>query len=88
MSDLVAGGHVVDVILALTLLEAVALAAYHRCTGRGVAPAGLLGNLLAGAALLMALRGALTGAWWGWIAFWLAAALLAHLADLRSRWRA
>lgn len=87
MEALFANGRIVDLILGLTVLEAVALVAYHRRTGRGVSPADLLGNLLAGACLLLALRGALVGAWWGWIALCLSASLLAHLADLRSRWR-
>jgi apolipoprotein N-acyltransferase len=43
-------------------------------------------TLRAGAALLLALRAAITGAAWPWIAAWLAAAGLAHLADLRTRW--
>lgn len=88
MEALFANGRIVDIILGLTVLEAVALIAYHRRTGRGVAPADLLGNLLAGVCLLLALRGALVGAWWGWIALCLSASLVAHLIDLRRRWRA
>jgi hypothetical protein len=81
-------GRIVDLILGLTVLEAVALIAYHRRTGRGVTPADLLANLLAGVCLLLALRVALLGAWWGWIALCLSASLVAHLIDLRRRWRA
>lgn len=88
MGALFADGRIVDLVLGLTLLEAVALVAYHRRTGRGVAPADLAGNLLAGVCLLLALRGALAGAWWGWIALCLSGSLVAHLADLRRRWRA
>lgn len=80
-------GQVVDLILGLMLLEGMALAVYHVKTGRGLTPGDLLGNLLAGAFLLLALRTALVQAWWGWMALSLAAALLAHLADLRRRWR-
>ena len=47
----------------------------------------LVGLLLAGAFLLLALRAALTGAPWPSIAIWLLAALIAHLADLVRRWR-
>jgi hypothetical protein len=36
---------------------------------------------------MLALRGALVGAWWGWIAVGLLAALVAHLFDLQRRWR-
>lgn len=88
MSDLVASGRLVDLVLGLMVLEGVLLAAYRRRTGRGIAPADLLVNLLAGGALLLALRAALTGAGWTSIALWLAIALLAHVADLARRWRA
>ncbi len=87
MSALLDTGRVVDFALFVTALELAALALYNRKTGRGVAPGFLLGNLLSGACLLLALRGALGGAGWSWIAPCLAAALLAHLADLRQRWR-
>jgi hypothetical protein len=76
----------VDLILVLVAAEALALFAYHRCTGRGIAPRGLIANLLAGAFLLLALRGALVGADWVWIGLPISAALLAHLSDLRHRW--
>lgn len=82
-----ASGRIVDVALALTALEAVAVVAYFRVTGRGIPPADFLGNLASGACLMLALRCGLTGAWWGWIALWLGAALVAHLSDLRRRWR-
>ena len=86
MSHLFTTGRIVDLIVALTVVEWLALAAYHRSTGRGIAPLDLLGNLLAGAFLLLALRGALLGAGWGWIGLALAAALIAHLSDLGRRW--
>ncbi len=77
----------VDLVLAIVVLEAVALGVFWRRTGRGVPPARLLPFLAAGAALLLALRGALTGAGPAWIAAWLAVAGLAHLWDLKGRWR-
>lgn len=85
MTELFASGRIVDLILALMMLEGALLLAYRLRTGRGLAPADLAVNLLAGACLLLALRGALVGAGWGWIAICLAAALPAHLADLRRR---
>lgn len=87
MADLFATGRLVDLILGLVMVEALVLSAYHRRTGRGVAGADLIPNLLAGACLLLALRGALTGAAWAWIGLAVMAALAAHLADLRRRWR-
>lgn len=86
MSHLFTTGRIVDLIVALTVVEWLALAAYHRSTGRGIAPLDLLGNLLAGVFLLLALRGALLGAGWGWIGLALTAALIAHLSDLGRRW--
>jgi hypothetical protein len=87
VTELFATGRIVDLVLALMVLEGIVLVAYHRTTGRGLAPVGLLANLLAGVCLLLALRAALIGASWRWIALALAAALLAHLADLWRRWR-
>ena len=87
MSGLFASGRIVDLILALTVLEWLLLTAYRRRTGRGPAPAPLLANLLAGICLLLAVRAALVDAWWGWLALCLAEPRwLAHLADLRLRW--
>ena len=87
MTDFFADGSAVDLILVLMLLEGAILAAYHWRTGRGIAIGDLVGMLLAGAFLLLALRAALTGAPWARIAIWLLAALVAHLVDLVRRWR-
>jgi hypothetical protein len=45
-------------------------------------------GLLPGLCLALALRAALVGDGAAWIGFWLTAALPAHLADLRYRWKA
>jgi hypothetical protein len=87
VSDLFATGRIVDVVLALTVAEWLVLVAYRRRTGRGLEAFDLLSNLLAGIFLLLALRGALVNAWWGWIALLLVAAFLAHVSDLRRRWK-
>ena len=55
--------------------------------GRGPTPAPLLSNLASGAALMLALRAALTGAAWPSLAAWLTVALVAHLAELAIRFR-
>lgn len=86
MSELFATGRIVDLILGLTMLEGMLLIAYRWRTGRGLATAAVLSNLLAGIGLLLAMRGAMAEAWWGWIALCLSMAGLAHLADLRRRW--
>ncbi len=86
MAELFASGRIVDAILLLTLLEAVFLLLWRRRTGRGPAPADL-GNLAAGGCLLLALRAALAQAAWPLLALALLGALIAHLFDLRQRWR-
>jgi hypothetical protein len=87
VSTYFANGRIVDLILALVVVEAVVLLTYRRLTGRGIPGMGLLTNLLAGAFLLMALRSALIESHWALTAAWLAAALIAHIADLTQRWR-
>ncbi|MBY0334979.1 MAG: hypothetical protein K2X11_00065 [Acetobacteraceae bacterium] len=77
-----ASGHVADAILLLLWAEFLLLAWYHDRTGKGPSPAVLLPFLAAGAAFALALRAALTGAHWGWIAGALLAAFFAHLWDL------
>ena len=88
MQSALASGLLIDLILGLVVLEALALAAWRQMSGRGLQTWDLIGNLAAGACLLLALRAALTGQGWTWIAFWLAASLPAHLFDLRRRLRA
>jgi hypothetical protein len=79
--------HLVDLILTFTAVEAAALALWHRWTGRGLSPAAIGLMLLPGICLMLALRAALVGSAWPWVPAALAAALVAHLADLRNRWR-
>lgn len=79
-------GLVADLILLVLALEFAALALHRARTGRGVAPGALLPFLLAGAGFALALRAALTGQGWAWVAAPLGAAFLAHLWDLARRW--
>ena len=76
-----------DIILALVIVEGVALTALHGTTGRGIAPRNLLGTLAAGFFLMLAVRLAVGGAGDGPIAASLLGSLVAHLADLAIRWR-
>jgi hypothetical protein len=87
MESLVRSGHVADVILACMVVEAVALLAWHRATGRGLRPGAVAALLLPGALLVLALRFALTGAAWSLVPLALVGALAAHLWDLRGRLR-
>ena len=76
----------IDLILALVALEAAVLLLWRRLHGGAVPAATLIPNLLAGAMLLLSMRVALAGGGLLWTGPCLFAALLAHLADLRSRW--
>jgi hypothetical protein len=87
MSQLFASARIADLILLVMALEGVVLFVYWRLTRRGVAPSEFMLNLLSGFCLALALRGALTGAWWGWTTTSLALAGLAHAIDLTIRWR-
>jgi RsiW-degrading membrane proteinase PrsW (M82 family) len=87
MNQLFTSGHIVDLILGVMAVEAMLMYFYHRKSGKGIAPVDALVNLFAGGCLLLALRGALVQAPWGWIAASLVAALIAHTLDLRRRWR-
>jgi hypothetical protein len=77
----------IDLILIFTVLEGAALILWRRHTGRGLSTAALGLMLLPGLCLLVAVRAALAGDAWPWVPTALAAALIAHLADLGCRWR-
>ncbi len=75
-----ASGHAVDVVLLVVALEFGVLSVRRRGP--------LLDRVLVlapGACLLLALRAALTGAGWPWVALALAASFPVHLADLIRR---
>ena len=78
MAWLFSSGHAVDVVLAVMVLEGLWLS---RRPGWTLAVAGIA--LLPGALMLLAVRAALTGAPWPWIAGCLLLSWPAHLADLR-----
>jgi hypothetical protein len=86
LADLVRSGQLVELVLALVALEAAALLFYRFRTGNGPEPLGLVFNLAAGSALMLALRAALQDAGWMQVAAFMVLALVAHLADLARRW--
>lgn len=86
MNDLFQSGRVIDGIIALLLLEGLILYRYHHRTRRGPALPDIMTLVLSGVCLLLALRLALSGAAWPWLAAALLGALAAHLADLYRRW--
>jgi hypothetical protein len=87
LRDLITSGRVVDVVLVVMAVEALALWLHHRRTGRGLPAAQIAVMMSAGVFLLLAMRAALTGGDWTMIAFCLTASFAVHLTDLASRWR-
>ncbi|MBY0611295.1 MAG: hypothetical protein K2P80_03840 [Beijerinckiaceae bacterium] len=87
MADWFASGRIIDIVLLLVALEALALAFWRRRSGRSPSGLAMLPNLLAGASLMLALRFALTGMSWVWIALMMVVSLIAHAFDLAARLR-
>lgn len=77
----------VDLVLILVALEAVAIVWWHRTPDRRRNGVALLVTLAAGAILMLAVRLALSGTPPPMILALLTAAGFAHLADLWLRWR-
>lgn len=86
MQALIESGRIVDIVLAVLVLEIVLLASWYRRTGRGIAPIPAVLNAGAGGSLALALRAALVDSGWQWITVWLLCALAFHTADLLRRW--
>ncbi len=98
MESLLTSPALIDFIIIFTMIEAVVLILWRRrasaisrrerpAIGGGTAGSAAVGlMLLPGVCLLLAVRAALAGAPWPWVPTALAAALVAHLLDLRSRW--
>jgi hypothetical protein len=85
MKDLLASGRLIDVALAVLLLEAVGLVGARRVLGRGLRPLDVFGQLSAGLLLLLAVRCEATGADYRWTLLLLTASFPAHVFDLGRR---
>ncbi len=84
--QLISSGHAVDLVLAVMAAEFAFLYWRRAAVSDLVALAvDLFCALAPGACLLLALRAALTGADWGWIAVFLALSFPIHLTDLARR---
>ncbi len=79
MEHFFASGRAIDVVLAVLVAEAAWLAlSRHRLLA-------IFAALMPAVLMMLALRAALTGMAWPWIAVPLAAAFPVHLLDLRLR---
>ena len=85
MESLFTSGRVADVVLAVMAVEAIWLLARRSERSHGKRLADVVLALGPGVCLMAALRCALTGAGWPWVALWLAASFPLHLADLIRR---
>lgn len=86
MSEIISSRQLVDIVIALTLIECIFLLVFHQIKKCGIAPGDYLLNLGSGLCLMVALRCALVDAAWMWIALLLMASGLAHVTDLWRRW--
>lgn len=86
MASLFDSGMIADIVIAVMAAEAILLAAMRSRTGH-IRISDIAGMLAAGVFLVLALRAALTGAGWPWIAVFLTAAFAAHVLDLRRQLR-
>jgi hypothetical protein len=86
MEDYISSRQLLDVAIAMTVFEGLAITLYQRITGKGLAPKKFALNLISGLFLMLALRAALLSSGWVWIAASLFCAGLTHWADLWIRW--
>ena len=82
IEDFVASGHATDVILAVMGCEAVFLSLFLKKRGLSRLVPGILAALLAGAALVLALRTALTGGSIRLILICMVASFAAHAIEI------
>ena len=88
MREIFSGTLLIDIVIAVTVIEWVLLSWWHRRTRRGIPMSELRATLLAGLYLMMALRASMVSAPWYVVALLLLAAGLSHAADLWRRWSA
>jgi len=95
--DFVASGRVFDLVIAILVLEGIALFALSRLPrararllpeGRGLGFRDLAGFVAAGLGLSIAARAAIQGQSWTIVGGGLTIAFIAHVYDLYRRWRA
>ncbi len=89
MAELIQSGRIADILLAILAIEALILGLVLRARSGEARPESwtvrLAGLLLPGVMFVLALRLALTGAAWPWIALTLAGAGAAHAFDVWQR---
>lgn len=87
LDELINSGRIVDIMLAVVLLEVLLMLWWWGRRRAGVPPVALLVNVGAGGSLMLALRAVLVSQETLVIALWLVASLVFHMADLLIRWQ-
>ena len=85
LSGLFSSGHAVDLVIAVMAAEFGLIILLKSARDRPIAAINMLFAMAPGVFILLALRAALTGAGWIWIALFLAASFPIHVADLIRR---
>ncbi|MCA3572471.1 MAG: hypothetical protein IOC86_01040 [Aestuariivirga sp.] len=85
MDEFIRSGRFADVILVALAIELVIVGFYLWRRGEGLALLSFVASCLAGGSLVLAMRAILNESGWLFVAIYLAAALLAHVADLALR---
>jgi hypothetical protein len=85
MEDFIRSGRIADVILVAIAVETLIAGVYFWRRRQALALLSFAASALAGGLIVLALRAALRESGWLFVAIYLAAALLAHLADLALR---
>jgi hypothetical protein len=85
MEEFIRSGLIADIILVAIAAETVIVGFYLWRRGQGLALLSFVASSLAGGSLVLAFRAVLRESGWLFVAIYLAAALLAHLADIALR---
>jgi hypothetical protein len=85
MEELIRSGQIANVILVVLAAETALLGGYLWRKGQSRALFSLIASSLAGGGLVLAFREVMRGSGWLFVAIYLAAALLAHVADIALR---
>ncbi|MEM1412193.1 MAG: hypothetical protein AAGH19_07515 [Pseudomonadota bacterium] len=86
LEQFVMSGRIVDLMLAVLVVETIWLAWRGKRLGKGLPLAQLITNAGAGGSLMLALKAVLTQAGLFWVVAALLASLVFHSSDLFLRW--
>ena len=85
MEDFVQSGRLTNVILVIMAVELAVFSFFLWRRNQGLGLLSFVASMLSGASLVLALRAALTDAGWFYVALYISASLLAHLAEIAIR---